>query len=254
MDLEFLGRCDLAEQFRQRYTACTGDTAPKSLWDFYIAYRAVVRAKVDCVRFLQGKPESADDAARHLQITAAHLESAAVRLALVGGNPGSGKSTVARALAEQVGARVISTDDVRRELMESGAISGAAGVPDAGPYSPDNIAAVYETVLCRARSYMADGQSVILDGTWQDPELRAQARRVAAENHSRIVEVICTVPAETTAGRIETRAAGNSDATPKIAAALAARRDPWDSAHQVDTSQPLESTVARVLGAWRDAI
>jgi len=51
-----------------------------------------------------------------------------VRLALVGGNPGTGKSTVARALAEQTGAQVISTDDVRRELRDSGAIAGDAGV------------------------------------------------------------------------------------------------------------------------------
>ncbi|WP_436405622.1 AAA family ATPase, partial [Mycobacterium gordonae] len=45
-----------------------------------------------------------------------HLAAGAVRLALIGGNPGSGKSTVARELAEQFGAQVISTDDVRREL------------------------------------------------------------------------------------------------------------------------------------------
>ncbi|MGV7858550.1 AAA family ATPase, partial [Mycobacterium kansasii] len=81
--------------------------------------------------------------------------------------------TVARGLAEQVGAQVISTDDVRRELRESGAISGSPGVLDSGLYSPDNVAAVYETVLRRARIHLSEGHSVILDGTWQDPGLRA---------------------------------------------------------------------------------
>ncbi|OBK29178.1 hypothetical protein A5634_18765 [Mycobacterium asiaticum] len=254
MDLEFLGRQDLGEYFIERYTAMTGDSAPRSLWDFYIAYRAVVRAKVECVRFLQGRPDFAAHAARHLAIATAHLRNGAVRLALVGGNPGSGKSTVARSLAEQFGAQVISTDDVRRELTQSGAISGEVGVLDEGLYSPGKVLTVYETVLGRARGYLAEGQSVILDGTWQDPGLRAQARRMAGETHSRIVEVMCVVPVETTAGRIQTRAPGNSDATPDIAAVLAGRRDPWDSAHQLDTSLPLASTVALAMDAWQQGI
>ena len=182
MDLEFLGRKDLGDYFLERYVAHSADTAPSSLRDFYIAYRAVVRAKVDCVRLSQGKSEAAVDAARHLAIATEHLENGAVRLALIGGNPGTGKSTLARALAEKVGAQVISTDDVRRELRESGAITGDAGVLDAGLYSPDNVATVYEVALRRARMCLGNGQSVILDGTWRDPQIRAHAHRLATRN------------------------------------------------------------------------
>jgi uncharacterized protein len=66
MDLEFLGRKDLGDYFLKRYVAHSGETAPPSLRDFYIAYRAVVRAKVDCVRLLQGKSEARTDATRQL--------------------------------------------------------------------------------------------------------------------------------------------------------------------------------------------
>lgn len=107
MDLEFLGRKDLGDYFLAGYAVRSGDTAPASLRDFYIAYRAVVRAKVECVRFSQGKPEAAADAVRHLIIATQHLQHATVRLALVGGNPGTGKSTLARGVAELVGAQVI---------------------------------------------------------------------------------------------------------------------------------------------------
>ena len=84
-------------------------------------------------------------------------KAATVRLALVGGNPGTGKSTIARMLAERFGAQVISTDDVRRELRDSGVIGGDAGVLDDGLYSPGNVATVYDVVLRRRESAAGAG-------------------------------------------------------------------------------------------------
>jgi aminoglycoside phosphotransferase family enzyme/predicted kinase len=254
MDLEFLGRKELGEHFLERYAAHSARTAPPALGHFYVAYRAVVRAKVDCVRGSQGKPEAAEDAARHLAIADERLRGATVRLALVGGNPGTGKSTVARALAEQTGAQVISTDDVRRELRESGAIAGDAGVLDQGLYSPDNVAVVYEFALRRARSLLADGQSVILDGTWRDPRMRARAHRLASETHSATVELMFSSTVDTAAGRITTRQPGNSEVTPEIAAALAAERAGWDTAHRIDTSGALEDSAREALDVWRGTL
>ena len=254
MDLEFLGRKDLADYFLQRYGAHAADSAPPALLDFYIAYRAVVRAKVDCVRVSQGNPEAADDAGRHLAVATGHLESGAVRLTLVGGNPGTGKSTIARALAELGGAQVISTDDVRRELRDSGVIGGDPGVLDGGLYSPDNVAMVYDAVLRRARPPLSEGQSVILDGTWRDPQTRARAHRLAAETHSALVEFVCSATVETAADRITTRPPGNSEVTPQIAAALAAQRHDWPTAHRLDTSGTREHLIAESHDVWRRAV
>ncbi len=250
MDLEFLGRKDFGDYFLERYAAHCADAAPSSLRDFYIAYRAVVRAKVDCVRLSQGKSEATVDAGRHLAIAIRHLESGAVRLALIGGNPGTGKSTLARALAETVGARIISTDDVRRELRESGAITGDTGVLDAGLYSPDNVAAVYEVALHRALTCLGNGQSVILDGTWRDPQLRTQAHRRAAETHSALVEFVCSATPDTAADRIRTRQQGNSDATPEIATAIAAQYNGWLTAHRMDTSRSLKDSLKEAHDVW----
>lgn len=249
-----MGRKDLGDYFLERYLAHSADAAPSSLRDFYIAYRAVVRAKVDCVRLSQGKSEAAADAGRHLAIATEDLQAGAVRLALIGGGPGTGKSTLSRALAEKVGAQVISTDDVRRELRDSDAISGHPGVLDAGLYSPNNVATVYEVALRRAGACLGDGRSVILDGTWRDRHMRAQAHRLAAETHSAVLEVICSTTVELAAGRVEARQPGNSDATPEIAKTLAAQLNDWDTPHRMDTSRPLQESLHEAHDLWRRAV
>lgn len=254
MDLEFLGRPDFGDYFLEAYTARSGDTAPRSLRDFYISYRAVVRAKVDFLCSSQGKSNAQADAARHLDIALAHLQKGAIRLALVGGNPGTGKSTVARALAEDVGATVISTDDVRRELRDHGAIAGTVGVLHDGLYAPGNVAKVYEEILRRARALLSGGRSVVLDATWRDPGLRASAHRVAVETQSALVELMCTVPNGLAVERIRIRQRGNSDATPEIAAGLGAREDDWDTAELVDTSRGVEHALQPARDAWRCAV
>ena len=254
MDLEFLGRKALGDHFLERYATHSAHAAPSALQHFYIAYRAVVRAKVDCVRLSQGKSQAAEDAARHLAIAVRHLQDGGVRLALVGGNPGTGKSTLAHALAESTGAQVISTDDVRRELRDAGAITGDSGVLDQGLYSPENVAKVYEVALRRASLRLTNGQSVILDGTWRDPRMRAHAHRLASETHSAVVELMCSATVDTAAGRIATRRPGNSEVTPEIAAAMAARDAGWYTAHQIDTSQALENLVREAHDVWLRAV
>ena len=253
MDLEFLGRKDLGDYFLERYAAHSVDTAPQSLRDFYIAYRAVVRAKVDCVRLSQGKSEGSADAATHLDIALNHLNNGAVRLALIGGNPGTGKSSLAYALAEDVGAQVISTDDVRRELRESGAIVGGPGVLDAGLYAPDNVAAVYQETLRRAHTILGTGRSVILDATWRDPKMRANAGILAAQTHSALVELMCVAKVDVAAKRIKVRRPGNSDVTPEIAEEMSAQNNCWESAYRVDTTRGLGYSLLRAHNFWFQA-
>ncbi|OBG87024.1 hypothetical protein A5699_20160 [Mycobacterium sp. E802] len=254
MDLEFLGRADLAELFLDHYRRYAEDPAPQSLIDFYIAYRAGVRAKVECVRAGQGRPEAAVDARRHLELALTHLRSGTVQLVIVGGGPGTGKSTLAHALAPYLPAHVVSTDDVRRELADAGVIEGEPGSLDAGLYTPQNVAVVYDEVLHRARRQLAHGVSVILDGTWRDPDQRRRAHRLAAEISVPTVEFTCSVPLDRASERIRTRTATTSDATPQIAAALAEQDAQAGDGHVIDTSRPLADSVADARRICRLAV
>jgi uncharacterized protein len=246
MDLEFLGRPDLAALFLRSYTRLADDDAPASLQDFYIAYRAVVRAKVDCVRHTQGGGGAAADARRHLEIARGHLRAGAVRLILVGGGPGTGKTTLSRSLAEVLGAQVISTDNVRAEMVRLGEIAGTAGVLDEGLYTQENVDAVYDGVLRRAHLGLCEGRSVVLDGTWHEPRHRELARRLAADAGAVEVEFACTAPLAATVARVRGRTETTSQVTAEITTALADRaEDVWAGAHPIDTTRPQADSVAQ---------
>ncbi len=251
MDLEFLGRRDLADYFIDQYVVYGGDPAPRALVDFYVAYRAVVRAKVDCVRVTQGHREASDDACRHLGLALEHLRAGTVRLILVGGGPGSGKTTLSTALAAQAGAHVISTDEVRRRLQEDGTVSGPAGDLNAGLYSPANVAAVYDEVIEQARSWLSRGRSVILDGTWRDAQQRDRAHELGRLTSVPVVEFHCTVTIAEASDRIQRRPRSNSDATPDIAAALEGAPCGGREAHDIDTTRPLAESVEEAQAICR---
>ncbi|NTY63070.1 AAA family ATPase [Mycolicibacterium sphagni] len=245
MDLEFLGHPDLAGLFLRSYVELADDDAPVALRDFYIAYRAVVRAKVDCVRHTQGCDAAASDARRHLEIARDHLRAGAVRLILVGGGPGTGKTTLARSLAEEIGAQVISTDDVRAEMVRVGEIAGAPGVLDEGLYTPENVDAVYGGVLRRAHLRLCEGRSVVLDGTWQDPRHRELARQLAADTAAVQIEFVCTAPLDAAVARVRSRTETSSQVTPEVTTALADRDEGgWAGAHRIDTTRPQSDSVA----------
>lgn len=253
MDLEFLGRKDLADRFFDEYLRRADDPAPRSLREFSVAYRAVVRAKVDCIRVDQGHPEAVADAIRHLDIALTHLQSCTVGLVIVGGGPGTGKTTVAHGLAERVNARVISTDEVRRELQRSGVIAGRAGELGVGLYAPENVRAVYDEVLRRARALLSAGETVVLDGTWRDTHRQERAYRLAAETSSAVVHFVCSLSSAEAAERVVARGSSSSDATPQIAVALGGDAVP-DRAHRLDTARPLADSVDEAHRIFRMAV
>ena len=92
MDLERLGNLDAAETFVQAYERHSGHRIPLTLLHLHIGLRAYVRAKVACLRAEQNAADS--DSASDLQALALkHLRSARSALVIVGGLPGTGKST-----------------------------------------------------------------------------------------------------------------------------------------------------------------
>lgn len=251
MDLEFRGRPDLATAFLSAYLAAAGDAVPPSLIGHYVAYRALVRAKVECIRGAQGDIRSIEAAEAHLELAVAHLKRSCVRLCLVGGLPGTGKSTVSTALARRVGATVISSDKVRKELVAAGVIDGEPGTFEQGLYSPEAVALVYKSILARAREKLENGVSVIIDASWTDPERVAEAAALALATDAVHIVMHCTVPVRIAAARISQRRGGDSDATVAVASAMAERASTdLHGLLTVDTSGSIEASVDTAAGGW----
>ena len=117
MECERLGAADVGRQVMECYSQASGDRPSAQILSFYKAYRACVRAKVSALRAGQlaatGQSPLRDEADRYLQLAARYAdELGPPSIMVVGGLMGTGKSTLACALAAALEAELVSTDAI----------------------------------------------------------------------------------------------------------------------------------------------
>lgn len=251
MDLERLGAADLAELLVERYAEFAADPAPMSLRHHYIAYRAFVRVKVACLRHSQGDRKAAEDAKRYAAITLDHLRRGRVRLILVGGLPGTGKTTLAGELADAVGGVLVSSDRLRKELAGRNPAESAAAAYQSGIYGREHTERTYTEMISRAELVLGMGETVVLDASWSRQAHRDMATTLAKETHSDLVGLRCELAPDIAAERRRVRGPGTSDADDEVAARMAADADAWRDAVTLSTAQPPKVVLRRALEAMR---
>lgn len=235
MDLQRLGAAELAGRFMDWYAEYSADPAPRALRHHYVAYRAFMRAKVSCMQWAQGNRAAGQEASRLAELALEHLRAGAVTLVLIGGLPGTGKSTLAGQLADRLGFTVLSSDRIRKELAGI-----PAGQPSPAPYGAGIYTAAwtnrtYDALLRRAAPLLSRGESVIADASWNASRHRRAAAALAGSAHADLVQLRCTAPAEVAARRLRMRGRDVSDADEDLARELAAAAEPWKDAIAVDT-------------------
>jgi aminoglycoside phosphotransferase family enzyme/predicted kinase len=255
MDLERLGRIDLSRHFVRQYEQAADARLPPSLVDFYVSYRAMVRCMVACTRADQTRNRASEPdverARQLLQLGHERVRAALPRLVLVGGLPGTGKTTVAATAAERLAdARVLRSDVVRKELAGLDAEQSAVSPLGTGLYTASVTDRVYEELAVRARIELSMGRTVLVDASFHAASHRRLLRQVAAETSSPVVELRCVVDAVEAARRIRHRRAEEhdaSDATPAVAAAMAETFERWGTASELDTCAPDDDVVEAAL-------
>lgn len=235
-----------------RYLDVTGDEDGFVLLPFFMAVRAAVRAHVTATQ----ADETGDADGRLARTARAYFALAQALLVpgrgcvvAIGGLSGSGKSTVAEALAPHVGpppgARLYESDRIRKAMH---GVASATRLPDAA-YGSEVSERVYDALARRSAALAADGVAVVADAVYDRPARRAAVAARAAAAGVAFLGVWLAAPAETLRARVAARAKGPSDATVAVLERQLARDPGADDWLAVDAARPVADSVAAIRAA-----
>jgi aminoglycoside phosphotransferase family enzyme/predicted kinase len=236
MDLEHRVDRTAANRVMNRYVARTGDAGLVTGLPVFQSIRAMVRAHVEA------RSGHAGQVGPYLAAAFAYLRPPGALVIGIGGLPGAGKSTLARALAPALGAApgalIQRSDEIRKRQH---GVEPERRLPDTA-YSEDASTAVFRELAQLTELAAAGGHAVIADATFMDPAHRAMIEAAARRAAVPFIGVWLTAPAGILEQRIGGRTGDASDADLAVLRG-ALRHDPGAGAwHAVDA---VDATAAR---------
>ena len=200
----------------------TGDFDALKVLRFYMAYRALVRAKVAAIRACQQEAPHAATAADcpevrdYVALAGVIAVPPAPSLTITCGVSGSGKTTLAtrRLLADPACATVRLRSDVERKRLFGLAAHAASGsAPDAGIYTAEATARTYARLAGLSAMLLDAGWSVIVDAAFLKRAERDAFRAIAAARGVPFAIIAPQAPAAELRRRVAARQGDASEAT-----------------------------------------
>jgi len=219
VDLLDHGQPGLACWLLNEWLGETGDFAALHVLRFYMAYRALVRAKVAAIRACQRDAAHAADYPEvrdYLALAAAIAVPPAPTFCITHGVSGSGKTTASarRLLADPRCATVRLRSDVeRKRLFELAALEQSRSPRDGGIYTLEANARTYARLEELAAAALDAGWSVIVDAACLKRAERDAFRAIAAARGLPFAIIECAASAAELRRRVASRQGDASEAT-----------------------------------------
>jgi len=196
MDVLDRGLPRAAFRFLNAYLEITGDHAGLAVLRPYLVYRAMVRAKVACIRAHQAGAGAGAQAEFQGYLALAERLTGLGRPAVVlmHGLSGSGKTTVAEALLARLGAVRLRSDVERKRLHGLPAGARTAGAVGGGIYDAETTRRTYERLAALAGAMAGAGWPAIVDAAFLRRAERDAFRAVAEEVGAPFAIVACGAP------------------------------------------------------------
>jgi aminoglycoside phosphotransferase family enzyme/predicted kinase len=218
MDLDHRVTRGAANRVLNRYVARTGDAALTAGLPVFLSRRAMIRAQVEASR------ANREVATAYLDRALAYLAPPAPMVVAIGGLTGTGKSTLARALAPTLGAApgalVLRSDEIRKRQH---GVTPEQRLPESA-YSTAASQAVFAELAASAHGVAAGGHAVVADAMFLRPEQRAAVAQAATSAGVPFLGLWLTAPYAMLEARLSGRTGDASDATIAVLQA-AARND-----------------------------
>ena len=167
MDLAVHDRADLRRALLDRWTESSGDYEAVELLPYYEPARALVRAKVAALQSRQTDRAAAEASARlateYFNWAHARAHRSAPMLVVMVGLSGSGKTWLARQIADAIGALHVRSDVERKRLAGLAPMESSRSAADAGIYTPAFNERTYSRLLDCALACLRGGEHVVVD-------------------------------------------------------------------------------------------
>ncbi len=261
------GRVDAAEALIAHYAGQADDFGLYEWLNYYEFSTALARAATAAANFARAQDSAGRD---HALATARRLVAIAFAsdrrdqrppfVLAVGGQVASGKSTLARALADRMSVPRVIADRVRDQLLHGKPGREIHESQWAESFEAGFHERIYSEVFHRAELALASGRAVVLDGCFARAADRTAAQTLARRRGIPFRFIEMRISDETQRGRLALRDEAGGGGWQKIAKTLATD---WQPTHELpktesrvlDGSQPIAESVAQVLSklpAWPD--